>query len=597
VNPSWAGSTFRLHRDVVIASALGIAGLCLIAVWSTAQLTDLWTGLGCASHLDSCEGLLEARQIGGLILASLGVVPIAGVLLGVPIVARELERSTTPLAWSLDPSRWRWFLQRVVPLLGLTLAAGAAAALVADRLEGALVPWADPSASFNDYGFRGPVLIGRLVLAFGLGVLAGSLVGRVLPALVVTLALGGLLLFAIDAAHHSVLEAEAVAVPESALGDAYAGLQLGFHYELPSGERVSYEELQGRYPDPAQFDAQLQRASPMVEVIPPERYGDVVGREGAVDGAIGLMLVIVSGLVVMNRSPGPGAVRLAVRIPALGAFGSGIRGHRRRPGAIRLLLWPHRFEFAGAVMFAVVVSVAAAVVVLRLATFEPPGFCLADPSDIRAEPPCQDAEAYLVDASEWGNRLFAATAVIPWLTGALVGVVLVGREIDERTAIFAWSLSPDRRRWLLPRIAAAAGLVVVLLTVPAHLMNDLQRLGHPWVAQDATFDNYGLRGIPVVARGIAGLSIGILAGVGTGRVLAGILFSAPLCLAAWGAVVTLMPFGVSVDVASHQGFAGLPLSAGELVGVQLRETALLGVLAVAVLGASSLLLDRRTPDR
>ena len=41
----------------------------------------------------------------------------AGLFLGVPIVARELERGTARLAWSLAPSRMRWFLARMLPIL------------------------------------------------------------------------------------------------------------------------------------------------------------------------------------------------------------------------------------------------------------------------------------------------------------------------------------------------------------------------------------------------------------------------------------------------------------------------------------------------
>ena len=62
-----------------------------------------------------CERALAAfydapQWIGGLLLTPLLVVTYAvGLFLGVPIVARELERGTVRLAWSLAPSRWRWY--------------------------------------------------------------------------------------------------------------------------------------------------------------------------------------------------------------------------------------------------------------------------------------------------------------------------------------------------------------------------------------------------------------------------------------------------------------------------------------------------------
>ena len=40
-----------------------------------------------------------------------------GLFLGVPVIARELERGTVRLAWWLTPSRWRWYLARLLPIL------------------------------------------------------------------------------------------------------------------------------------------------------------------------------------------------------------------------------------------------------------------------------------------------------------------------------------------------------------------------------------------------------------------------------------------------------------------------------------------------
>ena len=56
---------------------------------------------------------------------------VAGLLAGGPIVARELESGTARLAWSLGPSRLRWFVQRAVPILASVLVAGAG-----DRADG-----------------------------------------------------------------------------------------------------------------------------------------------------------------------------------------------------------------------------------------------------------------------------------------------------------------------------------------------------------------------------------------------------------------------------------------------------------------------------
>ena len=77
---------------------------------------------------------------------TLAVAYVIGAFLGVPIVGRELERGTTRLAWSLAPSRWRWFAARGCcrssrSSSSLTFVAGAAV----DRFFAASVQGEDPA--------------------------------------------------------------------------------------------------------------------------------------------------------------------------------------------------------------------------------------------------------------------------------------------------------------------------------------------------------------------------------------------------------------------------------------------------------------------
>ena len=65
----------------------------------------------------------DARTIGALVISPLLLVTYAiGLFLGVPVIARELERGTVRLAWWLTPSRWRWYLARLLPILGVVVA-------------------------------------------------------------------------------------------------------------------------------------------------------------------------------------------------------------------------------------------------------------------------------------------------------------------------------------------------------------------------------------------------------------------------------------------------------------------------------------------
>ncbi len=110
---------------------------------------------------------------------------VVGGLLGAPLLARELETGTGRLAWSLSGSRLRWFIWRLVPALVLVVVLLVPAALAANRL---LWEWQRIDPTFNFYGdqWRGAPLVARGLAAFGIAVLAGVLVRRILPALLVT---------------------------------------------------------------------------------------------------------------------------------------------------------------------------------------------------------------------------------------------------------------------------------------------------------------------------------------------------------------------------------------------------------------------------
>jgi hypothetical protein len=109
------------------------------------------------------------------------------------LVSREIEHRTAQLGWSLDHRRRRWLLERVVPVAVALLAMLALLAVVSELHEAAIEPGIDPRASFDHYGARGLPLVMRGLAVFAGSVLAGALLGRQLPALIV----GGLLAVAI----------------------------------------------------------------------------------------------------------------------------------------------------------------------------------------------------------------------------------------------------------------------------------------------------------------------------------------------------------------------------------------------------------------
>jgi hypothetical protein len=115
------------------------------------------------------------------------VVPgLVGMFWGAPLVARELEDGTFRLAWTQSVTRARWLIVRL-------LVTGLASVAVAGLLSLIVTWWASPldRAGMNQFGSfdeRGIVPLGYAAFAFTLGVVAGALVRRTIPAMMLTLA-------------------------------------------------------------------------------------------------------------------------------------------------------------------------------------------------------------------------------------------------------------------------------------------------------------------------------------------------------------------------------------------------------------------------
>ena len=105
---------------------------------------------------------------------------LLGIVLGPPLVGREIEGRTAGIAWTLSRSRRRWLALRAGPVVGLVLVAavliGFSGTALARQLAGG-------EPSFGSLVTPLPLLIARSVLALAIGLLAGVVVGRTFPAI------------------------------------------------------------------------------------------------------------------------------------------------------------------------------------------------------------------------------------------------------------------------------------------------------------------------------------------------------------------------------------------------------------------------------
>jgi hypothetical protein len=226
----------------------------------------------------------------------------AGIFLGAPLLSREIEQRTAPMAWSLSPSRPRWLAWRSVPLLGLLLVA----LLVLGQASGYLLETAEEGElGFRQYGMFGPILAARGLAVFGVGLLVGLVLGRVLPALLVTALATVAIVGGMSVGRDTLMRGEAVWVP---MGDQSEIVHMVFDSGFRSdatGDVITWEVAYDQYPD--SFDESTGEGGPpgmtsVWKIVPPETFGLYVAREIGVLGAVlGLTAAATATLVAIRR--------------------------------------------------------------------------------------------------------------------------------------------------------------------------------------------------------------------------------------------------------------------------------------------------------
>jgi hypothetical protein len=202
--------TWRQFRAQIITTAAFIAVFGVVLLVSGLNVAHSYSNAG----VGSCHGagpcslaataFIDQLKRGGssdlVFYAGIFIVYLAPALMGIfwgaPLVARELETGTFRLAWNQSVSRSEW----VAAKLGLIGLAAMATAGLLSLLTGW---WASPiykaaslagsnSGSIDRlapplFGAQGIAPIGYAAFAFALGVTAGVLIKRTIPAMAVTL--------------------------------------------------------------------------------------------------------------------------------------------------------------------------------------------------------------------------------------------------------------------------------------------------------------------------------------------------------------------------------------------------------------------------
>jgi hypothetical protein len=219
----------------------------------------------------------------------------------------------------------------------------------------------------------------------------------------------------------------------------------------------------------------------------------------------------------------------------------------------RMAVRIQRFEVWSSVLLVAVVSVTALIVRARLDGVGGPIECLTPwifPDVAYDATRCFPLmAAFFQIRDEEASLVMTAMDVLPLLVGLLLGVGLVGGEIEGGTAPTVWALAGSRRRWLMGRLVPILVILIALLTVAAVASEMLAAAKVPWQFGRPSFDDAGRHGPGVVARGLAAFGVALAVGAWSGRMLPTILLSALLavCLTIGGYLL----LETWVDVYAH----------------------------------------------
>jgi hypothetical protein len=214
--------TWRQFRAQAITAAAALAVFAIVLVLTESGMSSLYDSSGLAScHGAACTGLantfiqdvssgagvsfLPTGAAEYVILYFLSVLVIlvtpviTGIFWGAPLIARELEAGTFRLTWNQSITRNRWLTVKLALL-------GVSAMVVAEAFSLLQAWWAAPIGKAVGFGGSGSIFsetrfgwfifpshgitpLGYAAFAFTLGVSAGLLARRPIPAMAATLAI------------------------------------------------------------------------------------------------------------------------------------------------------------------------------------------------------------------------------------------------------------------------------------------------------------------------------------------------------------------------------------------------------------------------
>ena len=186
--------TWRQHRaQFSVAAALLAALAVLLLITGLQAASQYHSALAACAANHSCANLastlfLGSHAVGFLVIMTLGAPILVGLFWGAPLVAADLETGSSPFAWMQSVTRRRWLAVKTGWML-------LAAAIWGGVISALVTWWSGPDNALQLDQFKpgrfdimGIVPVSYALFATALGICAGALLRRTLPAMAVTLA-------------------------------------------------------------------------------------------------------------------------------------------------------------------------------------------------------------------------------------------------------------------------------------------------------------------------------------------------------------------------------------------------------------------------